>query len=219
MGVDHPERGRLAAQMHQDARQHRMLDDVGRTAGVKGVAIVHRSTTANAVRGVNARRQFDAAGRAAAHRRHHQPVAAAGAAVDLRAIAEAEILGQADPDLAQPPAVAGHRDALARQARDWLLTNASSTSSGVTISGLRARYRARESSPGRAPCARYRNSRAGRGPSRCRACPIHGRSGRGAGIRSSIEETMLRSSRGAGSWQYSGKPRSYCGHRPCTTKE
>ena len=31
--------------------------------------------------------------------------------------------------------------------------------------------------------------------------------------------TMLRSSRGAGTWQNSGKPRSYCGHRPCTTNE
>src|SRR5712671_2896023 len=41
----------------------------------------------------------------------------------------------------------------------------------------------------------------------------------GAGIRSSIEVMILRSSRGEGRWQYSGKPRSYCGHRPCTTKE
>src|ERR1700730_8716717 len=41
----------------------------------------------------------------------------------------------------------------------------------------------------------------------------------GAGIRSSIEVMMLRSSRGEGRWQYSGKPRSYCGHNPCTTKE
>ncbi|KTR96959.1 hypothetical protein SB3_31120 [Methylobacterium radiotolerans] len=30
---------------------------------------------------------------------------------------------------------------------------------------------------------------------------------------------MLRASRGEGRWQYSGKPRSYCGHSPCTTKE
>ena len=30
---------------------------------------------------------------------------------------------------------------------------------------------------------------------------------------------MLRSSRGAGTWQNSGKPRSYCGHSPCTTNE
>ena len=29
----------------------------------------------------------------------------------------------------------------------------------------------------------------------------------------------LRSSRGEGRLQYSGKPRSYCGHSPCTTKE
>ncbi len=30
---------------------------------------------------------------------------------------------------------------------------------------------------------------------------------------------MLRSSRGGGFWQNSGKPRSYCGHSPCTTNE
>ena len=30
---------------------------------------------------------------------------------------------------------------------------------------------------------------------------------------------MLRASRGDGRWQYSGKPRSYCGHRPWTTNE
>ena len=30
---------------------------------------------------------------------------------------------------------------------------------------------------------------------------------------------MLRSSRGAGFWQNSGKPFSYCGHSPCTTNE
>src|ERR1700730_5822348 len=36
----------------------------------------------------------------------------------------------------------------------------------------------------------------------------------GAGIRSSIEVMMLRSSRGDGRTQYSGKPRSYCGHTP-----
>src|SRR3981081_3523295 len=30
---------------------------------------------------------------------------------------------------------------------------------------------------------------------------------------------ILRSSRGEGRWQYSGKPCSYCGHRPWTTKE
>src|SRR3977135_620880 len=41
----------------------------------------------------------------------------------------------------------------------------------------------------------------------------------GAGIRSSIEVMMLRSRYSADRWQYSGKPRSYCGHRPCTPKE
>src|SRR2546429_24405 len=34
---------------------------------------------------------------------------------------------------------------------------------------------------------------------------------------SSIEEMMPRSSRGAGTWQYSGKPLSYWGQSPCTT--
>ena len=113
MGIDHPERRRLAAQMHQDAGEHRMLDDVGGTAGMKGVAIIHRSRRSRFQRdkSVNCLP-------AAAHRRHHQPVAAAGAPVDLGAIAEAEILGQADPDLVQAAAVAGHRDALAAQARD-----------------------------------------------------------------------------------------------------
>ena len=41
----------------------------------------------------------------------------------------------------------------------------------------------------------------------------------GAGMISSIEVMMLRSSRGDGRSQYSGKPCSYCGHRPWTTKE
>ena len=41
MGVDDAERRRLVAQVHQNADQHRMLDDVGEVAGVKGVAIVH----------------------------------------------------------------------------------------------------------------------------------------------------------------------------------
>src|SRR5215475_4266669 len=52
----------------------------------------------------------------AAHRRYHQPVAAAGTPVDLLAVAEAEFPGHANPDLAQPPVVAGHRDGAARQA-------------------------------------------------------------------------------------------------------
>ena len=34
-----------------------------------------------------------------------------------------------------------------------------------------------------------------------------------------MEVMMSRASRGAGRWQYSGKPRSYCGHNPWTTKE
>ena len=41
MGVDHAERRRLLAQMHEDAREHRVLDDVGEIAGMEGVAIVH----------------------------------------------------------------------------------------------------------------------------------------------------------------------------------
>jgi hypothetical protein len=42
VGVDHPERGRLVAQLHEDAREHRVLDDIGGAAGMKGVAIIHR---------------------------------------------------------------------------------------------------------------------------------------------------------------------------------
>ena len=43
MGVDHPERGDLVAQMHENANDDDVLIDVGKTAGVKGVAIIHRA--------------------------------------------------------------------------------------------------------------------------------------------------------------------------------
>ena len=46
MGVDDAEGRRLRAQMHQDANEHRVLDDVGKIAGMKGVAIVHRGSIA-----------------------------------------------------------------------------------------------------------------------------------------------------------------------------
>src|SRR5262245_66659275 len=52
----------------------------------------------------------------AAHRRHDELVAAAGARVDLGAGAEAQVLAQADAHLAQTPAAAGHRDAVAGEA-------------------------------------------------------------------------------------------------------
>jgi hypothetical protein len=41
MDVDDAEGRRLGAQMHQDANDHDMLDDVGEIAGVEGVAVVH----------------------------------------------------------------------------------------------------------------------------------------------------------------------------------
>src|SRR5262249_19689211 len=43
MGVDHAERRRLLAEMHQDAGEHRMLENVGKVAGVEGVTVVHRA--------------------------------------------------------------------------------------------------------------------------------------------------------------------------------
>src|SRR4051812_3661464 len=53
---------------------------------------------------------------AAAHRRHHDLVAAAdAAAIDLGATAEAELLGHADAYLAEPPAVTGDRNGIARE--------------------------------------------------------------------------------------------------------
>src|SRR3954462_15987215 len=53
---------------------------------------------------------------ATAHRRHHGLVAAAdAAAVDLGAAAGAELLRHADTHLAEPPAVAGDRDGIARE--------------------------------------------------------------------------------------------------------
>jgi hypothetical protein len=41
MGVDHPERRRLLAQVGQDAGNDDVLDHIGEVAGVKGVAVVH----------------------------------------------------------------------------------------------------------------------------------------------------------------------------------
>ena len=41
MGIEDAERRRLRAQMQQDAHEHRVLEDIGEVAGVKGVAIVH----------------------------------------------------------------------------------------------------------------------------------------------------------------------------------
>src|SRR5262245_49390884 len=52
----------------------------------------------------------------AAHRRHDELVAAAGARVDLGAGAEAQVLAEANAHLAQTPAPAGHRDAVAGEA-------------------------------------------------------------------------------------------------------
>src|SRR3954452_149403 len=46
----------------------------------------------------------------AAHRRHRDLVATAGAAVDFLAGAELQVLAEADPHFAEPRAVAGHRD-------------------------------------------------------------------------------------------------------------
>ena len=43
MGVDHPIGRRFPAEMDQEAGQHRMLDDVGKIPGVKGMTVVHRA--------------------------------------------------------------------------------------------------------------------------------------------------------------------------------
>ena len=42
MGVDEAERRLLPREMDEDARQDRVLENIGEIAGVKGVAIVHR---------------------------------------------------------------------------------------------------------------------------------------------------------------------------------
>src|SRR5258708_24244734 len=72
-------------------------------------------------------------GAAAAYRRHDELVAAAGARVDVGAGTEAQVLAEANAHLAQTPAAAGHRDAVAAEA-GMACTNASSTSSGETVS-------------------------------------------------------------------------------------
>src|SRR4029077_5446718 len=41
VGVDDAEGGRLVLQIDQDAHQHDVLDDVGKSPGVKGVTVVH----------------------------------------------------------------------------------------------------------------------------------------------------------------------------------
>ena len=45
MGIDDAEGGGLVAQVHEDSYQHRMLDDIGKAAGVKGMAVIHGSRT------------------------------------------------------------------------------------------------------------------------------------------------------------------------------
>ena len=42
MRIDDPKRLVLQLQVFDQPHQHRMLDDIGEIAGVKGVAIVHR---------------------------------------------------------------------------------------------------------------------------------------------------------------------------------
>ena len=44
MGVDDAESRRLGAQVHENAHQHGVLDDIREIAGVEGVAIVHAGT-------------------------------------------------------------------------------------------------------------------------------------------------------------------------------
>ena len=43
MGVDHPERRGLGAQIMQDAAKHRMFEHIGEITGMKSVAIVQRA--------------------------------------------------------------------------------------------------------------------------------------------------------------------------------
>src|SRR5262249_2009630 len=60
--------------------------------------------------------QSKRSGLRAAHRRHHQLLAPAGAAIDARAIPEREIARHADADFAQPFGVATDRDAAPAEA-------------------------------------------------------------------------------------------------------
>jgi hypothetical protein len=41
MRVDHAKGCILSVQVHEDARQRGVLDDVGKVSGVKGVTIIH----------------------------------------------------------------------------------------------------------------------------------------------------------------------------------
>ena len=127
-----------------------MLEHVGKIAGMEGVAIVHRALLARAVdapRLVHCRRArpthalagvpLVSARRAsaAAHRRHDEAVAAAGAPIDLGAIAKF-----ADPCVMHSRTSRRRLESQstampALVSPGFILTNASSTSSGVTVSG------------------------------------------------------------------------------------
>jgi hypothetical protein len=98
VGVDHAEGRGLLAQMDENARQHRMLDHIGRAAGVKRVTVVHPRP--GKTKGSVCR---------AAHRRHEQIFLPARAPIDLGAIAELEVFRHADADFAQASTAAGHR--------------------------------------------------------------------------------------------------------------
>ena len=41
MGIDDPKCGRLCAQMNENTHQYRVLEDIGKIARMKGVAVVH----------------------------------------------------------------------------------------------------------------------------------------------------------------------------------
>ncbi len=51
MGVDDAERSRLVVQMREHASKHGVLHDVGKVAGVIGVAVVHRRVAINDMAG------------------------------------------------------------------------------------------------------------------------------------------------------------------------
>ena len=97
MGVDHPEGGRLVAQMYQDAGKHDVLVHVGEIPGVKGVLVVHEFSWCMIL--------SDHA-LAPAHRRHDDLIAPTSALGDFRTIMEFQILRQTDPDFGQPFPVA-----------------------------------------------------------------------------------------------------------------
>src|SRR6516162_11071481 len=122
MGVDHAKRRDFFSQVGENTGDDDMLENVGKVAGMKGMAVVHRSrrwavgnanschvhseaTATYAPTDASIDRRHPSA---PAHGRHDELVAPASAALDLFAATELKIAGHTNLDISKPPAAAGN---------------------------------------------------------------------------------------------------------------